>query len=136
MVPDLEECAVVWSNDGVVVDVRAGPLVIVESASEDIAPEQAFEDETFLHQIGKIFVEQVTCSVVVLILDDVIDHQLDSANLVCFQSAIHGSSIKVLVLRASFINLIQVENWELIREVLVVILAKQRIHRSAIEREN
>jgi hypothetical protein len=65
---------------------------------------------TFLDKCWEILQEQETGDVVVLILDDVLNYDLNSSDLIISKSAINSRSVEeILVFRWSLLNLISVE---------------------------
>ena len=100
--------------------MRTWPIVVVKCMVEHFAIEQAVQLDCLLQKSGYVFVEQITGCVVVLVLDDVLDHERHRSNLIGFQRSINCSSVEIFTLGPCLIDFVQVKDREFIRKIVLV----------------
>lgn len=78
------------------VEMGTGPLIEVKVEDEDVGVQERLHFNTFLEEDGEVLVEQVTVNEVVLVLNDILDDDGNSPNLVVVESAVNGRPVEVL----------------------------------------
>ena len=78
------------------VEMGTGPLIEVKVEDEDVGVQERLHFNTFLEEDGEVLVEQVTVNEVVLVLNDILDDDGNSSNLVVAESAVNGRPVEVL----------------------------------------
>ena len=96
VLPDHEDVLVERSQMPLWVEMGTGPLIEVKVEDEDVGVQERLHFNTFLEEDGEVLVEQVTVDEVVLVLNDILDDDGDSSNLVVAESAVNGRPVEVL----------------------------------------
>ena len=138
IISELEDGVVVSAHIGFLVSMRTWPIIEIKRKTKYITLKKRRNRDTLLQDCWKNFIEEEAGDVVILELDDVINNEVDSFNLVTFQGTVDGSPIVVLnrLLFTTLLllwNLVLEEDWELIREEFTVLFVEKCGHGSAIE---
>ena len=70
---------------------------MIETESENITAEQPIQFNAFLQKCRDVMRKQIASCVIVLIFDDVVNHQRNSSHLVCTQSPVNSCPIEILI---------------------------------------
>ena len=126
---------IVGPDQSLVVGVDAGPVIEVEWDLEDHAfvTDKLVDFDAFLHDGRQVVPEQVRCNVRVLVLTDVVNHQVDGFNLVVLERIVNRSVV-VVSFPVIFLGRLGLINdgveWIV---VLLVVVIQQVLHRTTIE---
>lgn len=115
LVSHVEETLVVWSDALSGITILSWPLIIVKLELKNLGLEQCLHANSLVDELYQVVVEQVGVGVVVLVLNDVVNHEVNCSDLIVLKGLVNGR-LAVLVL---------VEHWEICLEVFFVFVAEQ-----------
>lgn len=147
IVPNVEDGAVVPSDLSAVVIVYAGPVIKLELHIEYITVQKFPQLYALLQDLRQSFQKQEGGREVVLVVDDVLNHQVKRSNLIVLKSHPEGRPIEVVVddlFRVlffiaddvAFLDLVFVEERELTAKVLFELVAQKVLHGPTVKGEN
>lgn len=120
MEANVEVRIVVWADIGIIIRVNSGPIIIVKLLFENLALiiDQLFDCDSFLQHVRQIVLEQVRRNVRVLILADVVDHQVHCFYLIVFERIVNGRVVVKRILVVLFWRLGPVDHGVRVIEVI------------------
>ena len=109
MLSNLEYRFIIWSIKRLLNVVSPWPLIKVKSKHEHLTIQKVMKTDAFLQKNWNRFVENVARDIVVLELDDVLNHRVHSLYLVVSQGVIDWTSV-VEVITSLLLDLILVDD--------------------------
>lgn len=81
---ELKNRLIIWPIISLIINMVRWPLIIVKMEREDLAAEHSGHLYTFINQVTKVFLEQETWHIVVLIIYDVVYNDINGTYLIVF----------------------------------------------------
>ena len=143
-----EKAAIVRSDFVGVIGVIRRPFIVVNRNLENVRlmilhlakfirfiANQFVNIDSFFHHVGQVLAEQVTGYEVVLVLADIIYHEIDCFDLIILQSIVDCCVVKVTLFLVSLWNLCSINHRVFRIKKFWVIITQKVLHRSTIKRQ-